>query len=79
MKAIAKCERETEPSAWSSINPLQHLVLPPGPLLGNAVTEAGNPLLTGNMVNSGSKDYLPCHYFDYIAGTSTGGLVAISQ
>ncbi|KAI9783850.1 MAG: hypothetical protein M1816_001151 [Peltula sp. TS41687] len=26
---------------------------------------------------SGTKDYLPRHYFDYIAGTSTGGLSAI--
>ncbi|OCK91990.1 uncharacterized protein K441DRAFT_463573, partial [Cenococcum geophilum 1.58] len=29
---------------------------------------AGNSLWTG---------YLPCHYFDYIFGTSTGGLNAI--
>ena len=25
------------------------------------------------------KDYLPCHYFDYIGGTSTGGYVYLYE
>ena len=27
--------------------------------------------------NSARPSYLPCHYFDYIGGTSTGGIIAI--
>ena len=76
MEAIAKCEKESEPPALSSINPLQPLVQSPGPLSGDAFTTAGSSPLTGNAMNSGSEGYLPCHYFDYIAGTSTGGFVA---
>ena len=27
--------------------------------------------------DSSRSSYLPCHYFDYIGGTSTGGIIAI--
>ncbi|MCJ1385543.1 hypothetical protein MMC17_008666 [Xylographa soralifera] len=30
-----------------------------------------------NEVSAGKAGYLPCHYFDYVIGTGTGGLIAI--
>ncbi|KAI4143922.1 MAG: hypothetical protein LQ340_006839 [Diploschistes diacapsis] len=32
---------------------------------------------TAEEAASHPNDYLPCHYFDYIGGTSTGGLIAV--
>ncbi|MCJ1405065.1 hypothetical protein MMC11_008291 [Xylographa trunciseda] len=30
-----------------------------------------------NEFSAGKEGYLPCHYFDYVVGTGTGGLIAI--
>ena len=61
MGIVADLERSTDPKATSS-----------------AYSRLGNKDLPpiSNDTKSTSH-YLPCHYFNYIAGTSTGGLVAI--
>lgn len=41
------------------------------------VANAGLRNLSGVERRADSTPYLPCHYFDYVAGNSTGGLIAI--
>ena len=73
MKAIGIQEQSCESRkdgeysgrAWSSLFPER----PP-----NAVTTTHEK--EENCLEK-TKPWLPCHYFDYIAGTSTGGLIAI--
>lgn len=65
MKEIGKTERESDSGAISSAySPLVDC-LPDGALA--ALPNGTKPVL----------EYLPCHYFDYVGGASTGGLVAI--
>jgi hypothetical protein len=40
---------------------------------GSRLPEAQPLDNTGTDASSNNKGFLPCHYFDYIAGTSTGG------
>ncbi|CAD6580977.1 MAG: hypothetical protein ASARMPRED_000388 [Alectoria sarmentosa] len=65
MKEIGKLERESDSGAISSAySPLVHCL----------------PDETLAALSSGTKpvpEYLPCHYFDYVGGASTGGLIAI--
>lgn len=63
MELVAKVEEGLEPPAPSSES---------SPHIRKS-RERGQKQDVGG---KGSK-YLPCHYFDYIAGTSTGGLIAI--
>ena len=65
IRNIEAYERELDPNARSSMySPLND-----GPHNQAHLEEPDD-------IRSASK-FLPCHYFDYIAGTSTGGLIAI--
>ena len=72
MKAIGEFERNWPASpAESSFHPLK----PPG-------VDSGCPptypkINTEHTERNASSPWLPCHYFDYMAGTSTGGLISI--
>jgi len=59
MKEIEKVEKITDPQVHSSFHPEEYR-----PCYLNKVPDH----LT-------RCRYLPCHYFDYIGGTSTGGYV----
>ena len=65
MEIVAKLERSADPKATSSAY---------SPLVDCLPDKTLPPI--SNDTNSTSL-YLPCHYFDYVAGTSTGGLIAI--
>lgn len=71
MKAIGEIERNwpSDP-AESSFHPLE----PP------SVSDAFHrypEVNTKHTERTASSPWLPCHYFDYMAGTSTGGLISI--
>ena len=80
MKVIGRIEREyacgpskADGRAESSYHPLT----PQSPALStDAKSEAENG---GNPPKTESSSWLPCHYFDYIAGTSTGGCVSYTM
>jgi hypothetical protein len=66
MEVIAACEQDTHPSATTSAD---------SPLLEPEQAQVEMKRLSPAQTKT--SNFLPCHYFDYIAGTSTGGLIAI--
>ena len=65
MGLIAKLERSADPVANSSLC---------SPFVPSLQDKGLDPMSSDIKLTS---RYLPCHYFDYVSGTSTGGLVAI--
>ena len=65
MGAVGEQERGMNPDAKSSAY---------SPLVNCFPDDGATPLKGGKRSVLG---YLPCHYFDYVSGTSTGGLIAI--
>ena len=65
MREVGEIERRMNPDAKSSA--YSQLV--------NCVPDEGLTPSTGG--TRSVLGYLPCHYFDYVSGTSTGGLIAI--
>ena len=65
METIATLERSTDPEATSSA--YSRLV--------DCLPETHLPPILND--TKPTERYLPCHYFDYVSGTSTGALIAI--
>lgn len=74
MQAIGRFERGYKDfggPADSSYHPL-----PPAPCVATDVASCSSQQDTETIATD-SSPWLPCHYFDYMAGTSTGGLISI--
>lgn len=76
MRAIGKIERSypggtelgpSEGPAESSYHPLS-----PAPCIATD-NDSTKSKVTAEPLKTDSSSWLPCHYFDYMAGTSTGG------
>ena len=78
MKKIGQVERNWPQSDDDMDGPAQNSHHPVNPVQAKATDTVS---LRSNMErphsSSDSSNWLPCHYFDYIAGTSTGGLIGI--
>lgn len=72
MKAIGEIERgwPSDP-AESSFHPLKP------PCVDSDELNRYPEINTKHTERNASSPWLPCHYFDYMAGTSTGGLISI--
>ena len=82
MKVIGRIEQEyscgpseADGPAESSYHPLTPLSPTPC-IASNDKSKANNG---GESANTESSSWLPCHYFDYVAGTSTGGYVSYAM
>jgi len=67
MEKVANVEQTSQPVAYNSIHPLEPRPRP-AVQLGNVTSPNTTVFGPNSLIN-----YLPCHYFDYIVGTSTGG------
>ena len=81
MEKIATEERRIDPAIESSFSPCIYKPTRVGfstPFTENGESFEASPVTETNPKGlSDDSLFLPCHYFDYAAGTSTGGLISI--
>ena len=68
MNKVATLERKYNAPSTSTANPLRTSLTHMGIERGSNPTDN----IVGNSLEK-TTEYLLCHYFDYVAGTSTGG------
>ncbi|KAF2266787.1 FabD/lysophospholipase-like protein [Lojkania enalia] len=75
MKEVEKIEKEKDATVDSSFHPEDYVT--PHNTRNTPEPGKGNFNSQQDQKADESCRYFPCHYFDYIGGTSTGGLIAI--
>ena len=78
MKAIGRIERAYACGPHEADGPAKSSYHPLSPLSSVAYAAASGKSMAkvgGEPPETESSPWLPCHYFDYVAGTSTGGFV----
>jgi len=70
MKVVGEIEKQNDSKADSSFHPEPYVS--PHNTRSTLVSDESNSDLKQDQGADASCRYLPCHYFDYIGGTSTG-------
>ena len=79
MKVIGRLERKYAYGPSKADGPAEssyHPINPLSPALCMATRIKKMAKIGGEPAKTKSSPWLPCHYFDYVAGTSTGGYVS---
>lgn len=76
MVAIGKIERTYSAESDASDGPAESSYHPLSPTVAATTdSESIRSLRLDDVLKTDTSPWLPCHYFDYMAGTSTGGFV----
>ena len=78
MKEIGKLEKEKPPGTDNCDGPAESSYHPLHPTPSMTTDDADcEAQVKAHTLVTETSPWLPCHYFDYMAGTSTGGLISI--
>ena len=76
MREVGRLERIEASGPHACDGPAGSSYHPLHPLDGLS-TNTSSPSQDTELAQNDTSAWLPCHYFDYMAGTSTGGLISI--
>ena len=82
MQKILEEERRRDLPRLPAVNSFHPLEARPHNMNEPVTLPRGKLIIPGEIDEKSLQEtscYLPCHYFDYIAGTSTGGFVHLNR